>query len=197
MSSPYEGLSVEQWRHKTLQLIQEHPLEAQELYEVVLKCWADIFESRIGSKPFQIGVDLFPAPQIMGFFLHELIPLELAYRYPNLWSKALKAVDKDIVYLPDSAYSVEIKTSSSRGNIYGNRSYAQVGTTTKKSKSGYYLTVNFEKFTHGKPRPEITLIRFGWLDAEDWVGQTSATGQQARLSPDVEKNKLLTLPISK
>ncbi|MFN9402025.1 MAG: ScaI family restriction endonuclease, partial [Dolichospermum sp.] len=43
-------------------------------------------------------------------------------------------------------FSIEIKTSSSPRNIFGNRSYAQKSTTgkTKKSKSGYYLVINFE-----------------------------------------------------
>ncbi|MCU0544097.1 MAG: ScaI family restriction endonuclease [Oscillatoriaceae cyanobacterium Prado104] len=42
----------------------------------------------------------------------------------------------------------------------------------------------------------INLVRFGWIDREDWQGQKAATGQQAKLSPDVERYKLLELPIS-
>jgi hypothetical protein len=41
----------------------------------------------------------------------------------------------------------------------------------------------------------INLVRFGWIDREDWQGQTAATGQQAKLSPEVERYKLLQLPI--
>jgi hypothetical protein len=132
----------------------------------------------------------------MGFLLHELIPLELEFRYPKLWRRERLSTEKDLVYIPDEAFSVEIKTSSSKRNIYGNRSYAQVGGTSKKSKSGYYLAINFEKFSSKVTKPEITLVRFGWLDQEDWIGQVAATGQQARLSPIVERNKLLVLPIS-
>lgn len=197
MQSPYAGLPVELWRDKTLELIASHPLDATELFEVVLKTWQDIFNSGIGSKPFKIGVDLFPVPQIMGFFLHELIPLELEYRYPALWRKGIAAHEKDVVYIPDTHFSIEIKTSSSRHNIYGNRSYAQVSADSKKSKSGFYLAVNFDKFIGEQHRPQISLVRFGWLDHEDWVGQTAATGQQARLTPSVERNKLLSLPLSK
>ena len=101
----------------------------------------------------------------------------------------------------------EIKTSSSPRNIFGNRSYAQKGTTgkTKKSKSGYYLVINFEKIEKKIQQignqllvnPKIRLVRFGWIDQEDWQGQESATGQQASISRDVKKFKLIQLPLLK
>ncbi|HGG7675208.1 TPA: ScaI family restriction endonuclease, partial [Neisseria meningitidis] len=63
-----------------------------------------------------------------------------------------------------------------------------------KSKNGYYLTINFEKFMPDlKLRPEIKIIRFGWLDHTDWIAQTAATGQQARLSPEAYRSKLKIL----
>lgn len=136
----------------------------------------------------------------MGYFLHELIPLEFARRYPKVWRREENANEKDIVCLLDNKFSVEIKTSSSSRNTYGNRSYTQLSTTGsegKKNKSGYYLVVNFQKFNknvQGSQRPQINLVRFGWLDREDWQGQAAATGQQARLSPAVERYKLLQLP---
>lgn len=193
MSSPYAGLPVDQWETTTRKLIAQHPLEMTELNEIVMNVWDDIFSSGIGSKPFRIGVDLYPRPQIMGYFLHELIPLELEFRYPSLWRRENISSEKDVVYIPDPYFSIEIKTSSSPRNIYGNRSYAQLGDTSKKSKSGYYLAINFEKFTPEKNRPAISSVRFGWLDHEDWMGQSAATGQQARLSSDVELNKLLVI----
>ena len=197
MTSPYAGIPVEGWAAKTRQLIEEHPLDHREIYEVVLQVWDDIFASKIGRKPFRFGVDLFPRPQIMGFFLHELIPLEFQYRYPGLWRRERKSGEKDLVYLPDHHFSVEIKTSSSTRSIYGNRSYAQKGQLSKKDKSGYYLAINFQKLTDEVRDPQINLVRFGWLDHEDWQGQAAATGQQARLTRDVERFKLLELPLSK
>lgn len=176
MISSYEGLSVQEWAARTRQLIREHPLDVNEIYEVVLQVWSDIFESGIGSKPFKIGTDLFPRPQIMGFFLHELIPLELAQRHPGIWRREQESGEKDVVYIPDNSFSFEIKTSSSSGSIYGNRSFAQIGATTKKSKSGYYLAVNFEAFSIKTLRSRIVLVRFGWLDHSDWQGQVAATG---------------------
>jgi len=196
--SPYNGLSVEAWNVRTRQLIVEHPLDMNELYEVVNQVWTDIFESGIGKKPFKIGVDLFPRPQVMAFFLHELIPLEFARRYPGNWRREETSNEKDMVYIPDAKYSIEIKTSSSPKNIYGNRSYAQEVAKTKKEKSGYYLAINFEGFKSSSKKiiakPIITTIRFGWLDHADWQGQSSSSGQQARLHPDVERYKLLKLP---
>lgn len=197
MFSPYKDLLPEQWEQRTLDLINQYPLNPDELFEIVIKVWEDIFRSGIGSKPFRIGEDLFPSPQIMGFFLHELIPLELAYRYPELWRRGDLAAEKDVIYRPDDSLSIEIKISSSRRNIYGNRSYAQIGNTARKSKSGYYLAINFDKFSSKVTKPEITLVRFGWLDHEDWIGQSAATGQQARLSSMVERAKLIVLPLDK
>ena len=88
-------------------------------------------------------------------------------------------------------FSIEIKTSSHPKQIFGNRSFAQVSETKKKDKAGYYLAINFQSFQSANPA--IARIRFGWLDASDWQGQRSQTGQQARLKPATEKAKLVTL----
>jgi hypothetical protein len=149
MTSPYAGLAKEDWAEKTRELIKIHPLSPKEIYEVVIQVWREIFESNLTSKNYKIGVDLFPSPQIMGYFLHELIPLELARRYPGIWRREETAAEKDLVYLLDDGFSIEIKASSSKGSTYGNRSFAQESTTGregKKNKSGYYLVVNFQKF---------------------------------------------------
>ena len=193
MSSPYKDLSPKEWLKMTEQLVKSHPLDPEEIVEVVLSSWNSIFDSKMGTKGFHIGKEIFPKPQIMGFFLHELIPLELSSRYPKEWRGEENSSDKDIVYIPDVQYSIEVKTSSNPNHIYGNRSYAQASTKGKKAKSGFYLTINFEKFSKTNVRPHIQLVRFGWLDSEDWIGQKAATGQQSRLSPDVESYKLLEL----
>jgi hypothetical protein len=192
MTSPYENQPMAKWLKITKKLVQRHPLSAEEIVQIAFASWENIFESKIGNA-FLIGMDIFPKPQIMGFFLHELIPLTLAKRYPDKWRKEETASEKDLIYIPDDTFSVEIKTSSSAKNIYGNRSYAQEANSVKKSKSGYYLAINFQNFSAKIKKPQITRIRFGWLDHTDWIGQTAATGQQARLSPDVEKNKLIIL----
>lgn len=193
MTSPYAGLRPEEWSEKTDELVAAFPLDMEELVQVVRLSWEGVFASKIGTKRFQIGKHIFPKPQIIAFFLHELIPLELASRYPGVWRGELTAADKDIVYIPDTSYSMEIKTSSHASQIFGNRSYAQEGGKGKKSKAGYYLAVNFDKSVKGAPAPRLRRVRFGWLDHRDWQGQTAATGQQARLSAEVERGKLRLL----
>ena len=191
--SPYRGTRPSVWPRVTRQLVERHPLPPEEIVEVVLHCWDSIFASTIGARAFRFGADIFPKPQIVGFLLHELIPLELQARHPGIWRADVSGDDKDLVHIPDAAYSIELKTSSNPKRIFGNRSYAQEGSARKKAKSGYYLAVNFQKFRQGGERPRVLLVRFGWLDSTDWVGQRAATGQQSRLPPDVEEGKLLTL----
>ncbi len=198
-TSPYEGLPVRLWAEKTRALLRAHPLNHPEIVRVVIKVWDGILVSQIGG--FQIGKHLLAKPQIMGFFLHELIPLELARRHPSVWRGDKSAKEKDLFCIPNPDLSVEIKTSSHPSQIFGNRSYAQKSKhgnkakseETRKAKSGYYLAINFEKFTDERVVPAITRIRFGWLDHTDWVGQKSETGQQSRLSRNVEKYKLVEL----
>ena len=66
-----------------------------------------------------IGRDIQPKPQIMGFLLHELIPLELQSRHPGEWRPEKAKNDKDLVYIPDPTLSVELKTSSHPSQIFG------------------------------------------------------------------------------
>jgi hypothetical protein len=192
VTSPYENQPIKSWLKITKKIVRRHPLSTEEIVQIALASWHSIFDSKIGNT-FIIGKDIFPKPQIMGFFLHELITLTLAKRYPDKWRKEETASEKDLIYIPDDTFSVEIKTSSSAKNIYGNRSYAQEANSVKKSKSGYYLAINFQNFSAKISEPQIKRIRFGWLDHTDWIGQAAATGQQARLSPDVEQNKLIIL----
>ncbi|RKZ37792.1 MAG: ScaI family restriction endonuclease [Gammaproteobacteria bacterium] len=192
-STPYENVSSGQWYKVTESIIMEHPLAEQEIVDIVLSSWDSIFDSSIGKHHFKIGKHIFPKHQIMGFLLHELITLETATRYPSEWRGEKNPDDKYLVYIPDVQFSIEIKTSSNKNKIFGNRSYAQAAASNKKSKSGYYLAVNFEKFENTRKNPIILLIRFGWLEHSDWIGQKSQTGQQARLSIETYGTKFKTL----
>jgi hypothetical protein len=99
MNSPYTDVSPNNWLSITQGLVERHPLSIEEIVDVVLTSWQSIFNSRLGTKGFRIGRDIFPKPQIMGFLLHELIPLELKAKYPDLWRGDISASDKDIVYI--------------------------------------------------------------------------------------------------
>lgn len=191
MESPYNGKPQEEWQDITVNLVCNHPL-LPELADVVLESWNAIFKSKIGD--FYIGKDIFPEPQIMGFFLHDLIALYLSERHQGEYRLGSPHVEKDVHCINDSDLSFEIKTSSNPTQIFGNRSYAQPASGNEaKSKDGFMLAVNFEKFTQENTRPQIKLIRFGYLEHSDWIAQSAATGQQARLSPETYRNKFVKL----
>lgn len=191
--SPYDIKKKAGWLAVTNSLIKKHPLGEKEIVEFCLAAWENLFSSSIGRHNLKFGEHIFPKPQIVGALLHELIPAEIVASYPAIWRREKAKDDKDIVYLPNDSFSIELKTSSNANQIFGNRSYAQAPTQNKKSKDGYYLTVNFEQIKEGAKRPNILMIRFGWLDHTDWIGQTSETGQQARLAPETYDLKLKTL----
>jgi hypothetical protein len=193
-SSPYFGVEDENERLTiTRNLIAAHPLSGPDVTVTVLTSWDSIFESRLGSG-FHIGREIRPAPQIMGFLLHALIPLELAKHHDG-WRAELDARDKDLVYIPDERYSIEIKTSSHDRQIFGNRSFGVENPGRgKKAKDGYYLAVNFEPWPRDEDRlPRIRMIRFGWLDHSDWVAQAAQTGQQSALPSVVDNTQFLVL----
>lgn len=191
MDSPYKGKPQSDWQKITVNLVGNHPL-LPELADVVLDSWKAIFNSKIGD--FYIGKDIFPEPQIMGFFLHDLIALFLSERHKGEYKLGAPHVEKDVHCVEHPDLSFEIKTSSNTNQIFGNRSYAQPATNNEaKSKDGFMLAVNFEKFTPDNLQPKIKLIRFGYLEHSDWIAQSAATGQQARLSPETYRMKFVKL----
>ncbi|MBD5213238.1 MAG: ScaI family restriction endonuclease [Bacteroidales bacterium] len=191
MESPYQNLSEKEWLDKTKDLIDKHPLK-NEIKDIVLKSWDDIFNSKIG--PFTIGEDIFPSPQILSFFLHELVAHNLSLRYPDRYKVGELKNEKDVHDKKDPSMGIEIKASSNPKHIFANRSYAQPSSNSEtKEKNGYYITINFEKISKMNPHPKITLIRFGYLEHEDWIAQKSATGQQARLRPEAYSSKLIEI----
>lgn len=211
MTSPYHNQHQNNWLKITEELIENHPLEKEQIVNAVITSWKQIFESKIG--PLSIGVQIFPTPQIMSNIIHELIPYNLAQNIGGNYRVGVTKTEKDIVYEPNAKYSVEVKASSSKNDIYANRSYAQPSLDSDtKDKNGYYIGVNFEKFETLEDEeyrkvefdengnilyPKITQIKFGYLEHTDWIPQTSAKGQQARLTKESKNFKLIKLyPIS-
>lgn len=192
--SPYYPIPQADWLDKTRELLRAHPLRDKTLVDAALASWDAIFASNIGS--LKIGTDIFPSPQLMGSILHELIPLTLAKTLPE-WRRERTSAEKDLVFIPDAAMSIEIKTSSHRTSVFGNRSFGiDDPGRGKKAKDGYYLTVNFDKWPHGDramKRPEIRIVRFGWIDHTDWVAQVAQSGQQSSLPALVYNQQLLTI----
>ncbi|MCY4491640.1 MAG: ScaI family restriction endonuclease [Thaumarchaeota archaeon] len=87
-----------------------------------------------------------------------------------------KISDKDVVNLKNTNHSIEVKTSN-KTKIFGNKSYAQNTNKSKKLKTGYYMAVNFEKYTPTKIVPKILNVRFGRLDHNDWKAQIVQLGK--------------------
>ncbi|PPF82976.1 ScaI family restriction endonuclease [Subtercola sp. Z020] len=186
---PYSNSPEELWPEITRELVDAYPLSLSELKDVVLDSWTRILSTRIGNE-LQIGEEYKPSPQMMGNFLHNMIPIVLERAHPAEWRKDDGRFEKDLVYLPDRQFDTEIKTSSQRG-IFANRSYAQPSAPGAKEKSGYYLAINFEKFVDGQV-PCITMVRLGWLSHRDWIPQASATGQAASLAPITYRTKFVS-----
>ena len=191
MKSPYDGHDVKEWADITDEIVKKYPVSEKDIIESVQEAWEKTKQTKIGGE-LQIGVDVFPEPQVMGEFLHELIPVTLAKKHPEHFRKGKVKSEKDVVYNPNDELSIEIKTSSDGTNLYGNRSYGQKNSENNsgKKKEGYYIGVNFEKYTDDNHDPQIKKIRFGWIDHEDWVPQKKETGQQAKLDKDARDHKL-------
>lgn len=196
MKSPYTDQNLDEWKFITANLLDKNPLNQKEIVEIILNAWECIFQSKICD--LRIGKDIYPNPQMMGYFIETIIASHLSKKYPDVWKHGREKTEKDIVCLTNQDYSIEVKSSSSSKQIFGNRSYAQQQSdTATKSKDSFYLTINFEKFSDfeesDKAKPEITLIRLGYVEHSDWRGQKSEKGQQASLLPYVYQNKFVVL----
>ncbi|HUY34190.1 MAG TPA: ScaI family restriction endonuclease [Pirellulales bacterium] len=190
--SPYQGKPEAQWANVTRQLLARHPLKPETILDVATAAWQDLWHTTVGAGRAKLPlVELSIPSTVVGYFFEVIFAKELESRFRGQWRGHRAKDDKDLVYLPDVTLSVEIKTSGQTGfKVYGNRSYGQElqnQLSGKKQKSGYYITMNFVGTT-------MTLLRFGWIDAEDWAPQVSPTGQMAGLSNAVYTHKLVVIP---
>jgi hypothetical protein len=190
MASPYEGVHVEGWLRVTERLVREHPLSLADILDAALVSWGRLWSTTVGDAQsgFQLQ-ELDPPATVVGYFFEKIFSKELANRLPEVWIGG-RGSQKDLHYITDATKSVEMKSSGQLGyKIFGNRSYGQKvenENAAKKDKSGYYITINFYKHN-------LTLLRFGWIDANDWQAQKSATGQMAGLADAVYRYKLIPI----
>ncbi len=183
--NPYKDIPIEKWPEITQDLVNRHPLR-KEIVEFCLKSWQSILHGKINTYLNMNISEMSISPQATGALLHDVIPEYIAKKRSGF--RKGTGAEKDVVCEENDFFSFEIKTSSQK-SIFGNRSYTK--SNSGKSKSGYYLTINFEKINANKPR--ILLIQMGWLEQSDWVGQKSETGQQAKLTKEAKKGKLIVL----
>lgn len=192
VESPYKDVPEEDWLTITSKLIERFPLNMDLVTSVVERAWDDFFNSSIGTAQLRFGLEIFLPPQATGVILERLISIELARR-DHRWRNGQGKNEKDIVCSFDEQFSFEIKTSSSLNGVFGNRSTGHKSSASTKHRSGYYLVINYKLPKEGDLGRKIRKIRFGWIDDEDWIGQKSSSGQQARLTPNVANSKLVTL----
>lgn len=193
MPSPYESQSIETWSNITKGLIAKHPLDVDTIREVALIAWGVLWQTKIGEGDISVRLDEIDVPAtVVGYFFEKLFARELERKHPEQWRGSRSKEEKDIVYVPNPAFSIEMKSSGQIGTkVFGNRSYnqkAQEGSKISKiEKSGYYITINFNHQT-------LNLIRFGWIDLHDWKSQKSSTGQAATLADEVYTHKMIVIP---
>lgn len=183
--NPYENIPEEQWYEITRNLVGQHPLTPM-IVDLCLKSWQSILHGKINTYLNMQIKEMSISPQATGALLHDVIPEYISKNIEG-FRKGI-GNEKDIVCEYNNFYSLELKTSSQK-SIYGNRSYAK--SDTGKSKSGYYLAINFEKIQGNDPK--LLLIQMGWLNHSDWVGQKSETGQQAALTKAARDYKFTVL----
>lgn len=191
MASPYVGIPEDRWLERTRELVDTHPLTEALIHDAAVVSWARLWNTKVGDAETGFPlVELDPPATVIGYFFEKIFSKELAQRLPGQWRGGQSGSEKDLHCLTDDAKSVEMKSSGQLGfKIFGNRSYGQKNENvdaTKKDKSGYYITINFHKQC-------LTLLRFGWIDADDWQAQKSATGQMAGLPDSVYSGKLLVI----
>lgn len=188
--SPYENKNISEWSAITKDIISKHPLKKEVLLTSALSSWDRLWNTTVGDNisGFPL-IELDPPATIIGYFFEKLLAKELANQFPSMWRGGLGS-EKDLHCIQNDSFSIEMKASGQVGyKIFGNRSYGQKvenADSVKKDKSGFYITINFYK-------QSLTLIRFGWIDADDWQAQKSATGQMAGLKDEVYKYKLLPI----
>jgi len=181
----YEGKPPSEWKPITDKLLSEYPLDGTDIKKMVLSAWDKLWKTKIGGTiPIE---DIGLKASSIGEIFQKLFSNELDIRYPDSWRTDKEKKDKDFVYIKDPKFSTEMKTSGQlQLKIFGNRSYNQKKSKEDKSKSGYYITINYYEKT-------INLIRLGWIDQDDWIPQKSPTGQAAGLSNDVYNHKLIII----
>ena len=192
MISPYTAYPESEWKKITNQLVEKFPLPMNEIIKLVKESWEDIYTSSFGDTNIRIGNDIFLPAQATGVILERLFAVRIAQRFP-CWRGGEAKIEKDIVCMSDDRFSFEIKTSSSKTGLYGNRSTGHRADGRTKFRSGYYLVVNYKLPKEDDKERKIYNIRFGWIDDEDWVGQAQPTGQQASIGVTLARLKLKSL----
>lgn len=161
--------------------ILPHPV----VERVVCTSWTQLWTTRVGDLPIR---HLHLNSQVIGTIFQQLMTREL-YAYDPKWrhpdTRPQKS-DPDFVF-DDPYHNFELKMSGQPGGrVFGNRcssrQFRAEGAHTK-SRDTWLMTINYTGDT-------IDLIRFGFVVGDDWIGQSAATGNASKLSPETYASKL-------
>ena len=141
--SPYMNHPESEWLEITNKLIEEFPLSSKVLVSIVESAWEDLYNYSFGNSGIKIGQDIFLPAQATGVILEKLIAVHLPNQYSE-WRGGKTKQEKDIVYTINDRYSFEIKTSSSKSGLFGNRSTGHRSDNRTKYRTGYYLVINYK-----------------------------------------------------
>ena len=193
MNSPYANKPLNEWENITKKLVQQFPVKKHEMRTVVEDSFKDYLNLTISEFKLQVGKDIFFLAQATGVIIQKLITLKLSKLQKNTWKDGDKKYEKDVVNINKNQFSFEIKTSSSKSGIFGNRSMGHISKNKTKERSGYYLIINYKLPKEEDKDFQIYKLRFGWIDDNDWKGQNSPTGQQSTISSDCKSYKLVEI----
>jgi len=193
MDSPYKNKNISEWKSITESLVNSFPIKKNELKKFTEDAFKDYLNITISTSKLQVGKDIFFPAQATGVIIDKLIGNIIRKNKGNQWKSGDKKIEKDVVNTTNDNYSFEIKTSSSKSGIFGNRSMGHISKNKIKITSGYYLIINYKLPKENDKSLEIYKIRFGWIDDFDWKGQASPTGQQSTISKECKEFKLLDL----
>ena len=162
----------------------DFPIEEKVLKKIVNDSFNELFESSVGG--LEIGKDIFIPPQATGVILEKLISKKIT-EMSSVWKEGIQKNEKDVVNTENDLYSFEIKTSSSKTGVFGNRSYGHISENKVKNREGFYLIINYKIPKPNDVSYHIHKIRFGWIEDKDWIAQKSQSGQQASLSTECKR----------
>ena len=116
MASPYDKITAEdEIFNKTIELVNNHPLELEQIRELVLSSWSDVWSTVIGNDDVQIPLkEVDPPATVIGYFLEKVLAKKMSALYPEVWRGGVGS-EKDLYCISDEACSIEMKTSGQLG----------------------------------------------------------------------------------
>ena len=167
-------------RTEALLKINTHPLfgDSERLMDVVTRAWEAVWTAKLGDGCLVSDLPGGQSSQLIGLLFESALARELTLQDPR-WTRGSSKSDPDYVFAADPALGFQLKTCGQASwQVFGNKVARQ---------RGYILAINYYK-------NRLSLVRAGYLSADDWVPQRSSTGNSSKLKLDAYKFKLMVIP---